>query len=586
MNIWKCQEEQHQCGKMIQGNCTIPRCRAYMRDHKKVAERATRYLNWYQIVNAENNVNADTTYSRPKNCIRDGKLVDSISSPEPYVAISYVWDTHPLFKSWQGRQVTEQALRIAARLSKHTSYALWIDAICIHQNDESAKMIELAKMADIYRGAIAVLCLVPEVERTTCGIVEHGAGMMDLDGFRALEYAGDTHGMYMFASQGSNEVLHKLFGSRWWTRAWTFQEAVLNSATFLVGEGEETIPISDVLRISHPIARRAATRNKRDNLFGKPSSFWDSVTSMSEVAKERMPLGTAMSSVWRRQSTVTHDMVYSLLGVCHLETIKPDYRLSEDRVFADLVETARSRGDFSWLIWSHLVDRDVAREGMSMVPVPATVLATPASAITEWRSIKVPPLTVVRGGDLGVCIPHRSTGVVRWQSQPDGIQGTIQTLKKLSYDAEKTWNLLFGLHVGLACDVDKAAGGSGLAQALLKMATGYIDGTLEPDDSVDDLVGDKPYTRGYGFTAYASMAAKVWKDAQLVVMRSQGGTTVVRTNSGTGQARLHKLPVESHQGTCLCLVVHDNTKFQASAIGVLVENEHAGSGSWRLTRFS
>ncbi|KAF8836484.1 hypothetical protein BDN67DRAFT_974112 [Paxillus ammoniavirescens] len=584
MNIWKCRAEQHQCGKMIQGERTIQRCQAYIRDHKRVAERETKYLDWYQIVNAESNVNADTTYQRPKNCIRDGKLVDSMSSPEPYVAISYVWDTRPSFKSWQGRQVTEQALRIAARLSKHTSYALWIDAICIHQDDEPAKMVELAKMADIYRGAIAVLCLVPEVERTTCGIVEYGAGMMDLDGFRALEYAGDTHGMYMFASQGSNEALHKLFGSRWWTRAWTFQEAVLNSTTFLVGEGEETIPISDVLRISHPIARRAATRNKRDNLFGKPSSFWDSVTSMSEGAKECMPLGTAMSSVWRRQSTVTHDMAYSLLGVCHLETIKPNYRLPEDKLFADLVETAGSKGDFSWLRWSHLVDRDVASEGMSMVPVPATVLATPASAITEWRSIKVPRLTVVRGGDLGVCIPHRSTGVVRWQSQPEGIQGTIQMLQKLSYGADEIWNLLFGLHVGLACDVDRAAGGSGLAQALLNLATGYIDGTLE--DSVDDLVGDKPYTRGYGFTAYASMAAKVWKDAQLVVMRSQGGTTVVRTNSGIGQARLHKLPVESHQGTCLCLVVHDNSKFQASAIGVMVENEHAGSGSWLLTRFS
>lgn len=586
MNIWKCENERHQCGKMIEHNAAIPRCRAYLRDHKNVTERKTTNLTWHRIIkNAESNVKAATTYARPQNCIRDGKLVDSASSAEPYIAISYVWDTRPSFKEWEGRRVTEQALHIADRLSKHTSYALWIDAICIDQDNEPVKMVELAKMADIYRGATAVLCLVPEIDQTTSRVVEHGTGMMDLDGFRALEQAGDTHGMYMFASQGSNEVLHKLFSSRWWTRAWTFQEAVLNRATFLVGETEDTIPISDVLKISHPISRRAATQNK-ENLLGQLSSFWDSVYSMSDAMKVYMPLGTAMSSVWRRQSTVAHDMAYSLLGVCRLETITPDYRLPVEKVFVDLVDKASSKGDFSWLRWSHLVDRDAACEGMSMVPVPATVLATPASAITEWRSVEVPQMSVVRGGAIGVCIPHRSTGVVRWQSQLEDIKGIINILQKLSYGPEEIWNLLFGLHVGLACDVDRAVGGSGLAQALLNMATGLIDGTLKLGDSVDDLVGDKPYTRGYGFTAYASMAAKVWRNAQLVVMRSQGGTTVVPAHNGTGQARLHRLPVESYRGTCLCLVVHDSTKFRVSATGVMVENDHAGSGSWQFTRFS
>ncbi|KAG2149596.1 heterokaryon incompatibility protein-domain-containing protein [Suillus cothurnatus] len=588
MNIWKCENKRHQCGMMMEHNTCIPRCRAYLRDHKKVTERKTTYLTWHRIIkNAESNVKAATTYARPRNCIRDGKLVDSASSAEPYIAISYVWDTRPSFKEWEGRRVTEQALRIADRLSKHTSYALWIDAICIDQDNEPVKMVELAKMADIYRGATAVLCLVPEIEQTTSRVVEHGAGMIDLDGFRALEHAGDTHGMYMFASQGSNKALHKLFSSRWWTRVWTFQEAVLNRLTFLVGEKEETIPLSDVLKISRPISRRAATQNKdKDDLLGQLSSFWDSIHSMSGAMKAYMPLGTAMSSVWRRQSTVTHDMVYSLLGMCRLETITPDYRLPVEKVFADLVDKASLKGDFSWLKWSHLVDRDATCEGMSMVPVPATVLATPASAITEWRSVEVPRMSVARGGAIGVCIPHRSTGVVRWQSPPEDIKGIINMLQKLSYGPKDIWNLLFGLHVGLACDVDRAVGGSGLAQALLDMATGYIDGTLELGDSVDDLVGEKPYTRGYGFTAYASMAAKVWRNAQLVVMRSQGGTTVVPTHSGTGQARLHRLPVESHRGTCLCVVVHDNTKFRASAIGVMVENDHAGSGSWQFTRFS
>ncbi|KIJ60457.1 hypothetical protein HYDPIDRAFT_117168 [Hydnomerulius pinastri MD-312] len=588
MDIWGCQGEPHRCGKMIVGNTIQPRCQVYAKDYKFVIERGTKYLDWWQIITASPVIAAThSPYARPQNCIRAGKLVDSMSTSEPYIAISYVWDTCPSFQDWGDRRVTKQALRIAERLSRYTPYALWIDAICIPQDDEPVKMVEVGKMADIYRSATAVLCLVSETERETCEIVGHAAALMDMDGFRALEEAGDTHGMYMFASQGSNEALRRLFGSRWWTRAWTFQEAVLNKTTFVVGEEMETIPISDILKICRPIGRRAATQRKE--VLGQPSAFWDSLDYMKIATNEQMALGTAMSSVWRRQCTVNHDMVYSLLGVCRLEAIQPDYQLPLEEVFTDLVEKASSKGDFSWLRWSHLVDRDGSSQRMSMVPLPATVSATPASAITEWRSIQLSPKpsSPIRGGEFGVCIPHRSTGVVRWQSQPEGIPETINTLQNLSHSPEEIWNSLFGMHVGLASDIDRAAGGLGLAQSLLTLTSGYVDGSFdESSSSHDDMVGDRPYTRGYGFTSYASMATKVWTDTRLVVMQSQGGTTVVRASNGAGQARIHKLPVESRSGICLCLVVHDSTRYRASAVGVMIEKEHAGSGAWQLTRFS
>ena len=521
--------------------------------------------------------------ARPGNYIQAGKLVDSTTTTDPYIAVSYVWDTNYSFVEWEGRKVTPQALRIVEQLSKYTSYALWVDAICIPQDDAPVKAVELKKMADIYRGAAAVLCLVPETDHTICTIVERAAALMDMAGFRALEEGGDTHAMYMFASQGSNDALRELFGSKWWTRAWTFQEAVLNNATF-VGKNMETIPISDTLKICGPIGRRAATQKKE--VLGQSSSFWDSLNSMKMAITDRMPLGVAMSNVWRRKCTVPHDMAYSLLGVCRLEEIKPDYDLPLEEVFTDLVEKASSKGDFSWLRWSHLIDRSDSSRRTSMVPIPATIKDAPASAITVWHSIKIPQMTSpIRGGDFGVCIPHRSTGVVRQQSNPEGIQRTIKILQDLSYSPEEIWNLLFGMHVGLASDIDRAAGGSGLAQSLLTLTSGYIDGTLDPSSSTDDMVGEKPYTRGYGLTSYASMAAKVWKDTRLCVMQSQGGTTVVPAGIKSGQARIHKLPVESHstRDACLCLVVHDNTRYQVSAVGVMIERAHAGSGAWQLT---
>ena len=103
-------------------------------------------------------------YARPRNLVLDGALIDvsqhQLGSTLPYIAVSYTWDPDPKFEHWCGRRVTQQALTIAAELGTRTKLALWIDAICIDQDDPAAKASELPKMADIYRGAVAVVCLV------------------------------------------------------------------------------------------------------------------------------------------------------------------------------------------------------------------------------------------------------------------------------------------------------------------------------------------------------------------------------------------------------------------------------------------
>ena len=100
-------------------------------------------------------------------------------------------------------------------------------------------MVELAKMADIYRGAVAVVCLIPETLADTSEVVAQAAMLMDGDTYRKLETSGDIYGSYMFATKGECDYLLRLYGSRWWERAWTFQEAVLNRKTHLVSYWSE-----------------------------------------------------------------------------------------------------------------------------------------------------------------------------------------------------------------------------------------------------------------------------------------------------------------------------------------------------------
>ncbi|KAI0774832.1 heterokaryon incompatibility protein-domain-containing protein, partial [Trametes elegans] len=245
--------------------------------------------------------------ARPRNLIQNDTLIEVDQDPNtptiPYIAVSYTWDPDPTLCQWHGRPVTTQALGIASRLARYTSLALWIDAICIAQNDPRAKEEELPKMADIYRGAVGVVCLVGDVTSRTCALVQRGVQLTRHAAGRALQDAGDIYGAYMFATAGENTALEAMFGHRWWERAWTFQEAVLNRHTYIVGEAEDTIPIDEVLELGLVVRRRAAsTAGMKMGTLGRPSAFWDSVAAMSVAAQRPLSLGESIACVWRRNA--------------------------------------------------------------------------------------------------------------------------------------------------------------------------------------------------------------------------------------------------------------------------------------------
>ena len=156
---------------------------------------------------------------RPRNLILDGKTLIEVSrhpsgATLPYIAVSYTWDSNPEYEKWCGRKVTRQALDIVAQLSIHTPLALWIDAICIDQDDTAAKNSELPKMADIYRNAVGVVCLVSSITEKTGPIVRQGAAMVKHAASHALAQAGDRYGRFMFATLGAHSAVEALFAYR------------------------------------------------------------------------------------------------------------------------------------------------------------------------------------------------------------------------------------------------------------------------------------------------------------------------------------------------------------------------------------
>lgn len=215
--------------------------------------------------------------------------------------------------------------------------------------------------------------------------------------------------------------------------------------------------------------------------------------------------------------------------------------------------------DYSWLKWCHTINPATAGEGMCMVPTPDNVYSI--SNISKWESIKPSSIPPPRpSGNKGVLLLHRSTGVVSFKSPPLSLQDTVRILEQRGHNSSEIWDMIFGLQVGLAADIESIVG-IGFSKLLLDCALRMIDGSLKIGASHIDMPGILPFTKGISFMNYSAIAAQAWIRKPLVIMVSQGGTVVVPEHVGEGTSRIHKLPIVCRKDVPLVLIVYDSTMF-------------------------
>lgn len=169
---------------------------------------------------------------------RDGK------APElAYEALSYVWGTNsteaapPLIRLGPagliGRehhitlQITpnlDEALRILRY--EHEPRTLWVDALCINQQDDGERSAQVALMRAIYERATRVCVWLGQEEAT-----EHTAAILGF--FQRLQKSRwnvHWHEAFILPCHPPGTAFAALaafFHRSWWSRTWTFQEAAV-----------------------------------------------------------------------------------------------------------------------------------------------------------------------------------------------------------------------------------------------------------------------------------------------------------------------------------------------------------------------
>ena len=196
----------------------------------------------------------------------------SLESPLEYEALSYVWAQEPGHRyirlNGSMHQITTNLFLALRRLRKASEARyIWIDALCINQDNGEERNHQVALMGSIYKSCTRALLwlgdyespagsprqtlTIEEAETQSWEEISEEQSSMQDKGFAAMntvhELSVNKHlsatSMFEEAvkSDERNDLHHlrsfgSLFDLPWWTRIWTIQEAVLPPmATVLYG---------------------------------------------------------------------------------------------------------------------------------------------------------------------------------------------------------------------------------------------------------------------------------------------------------------------------------------------------------------
>lgn len=220
------------------------------------------------------------------------KLVSPKAEGLEYVALSYVWGVaKPLAKKDNFQRCCSTGGLVLASIPKTISDAirlvrdmgeryLWVDTLCIVQDDPDDKQRQLPAMGTIYRCAKLVIVAAAGEDAYT-GL----PGLYDTDR-RVFKQCNEGSDQYRFAS-GQAPLSKVLMDTIWRRRGWTFQEAVLSHRTLFFTKNliywscRTDIWREDIVLPSetHPVAMRL---NYRNSIWG----FANNIPQQDDAPKD------------------------------------------------------------------------------------------------------------------------------------------------------------------------------------------------------------------------------------------------------------------------------------------------------------
>lgn len=300
----------------------------------------------------------------------------------PFEALSYTWgvessdqDILLCDRPWKIKPNLADALR-HFRLCQKERF-MFVDALCINQNDPEEKNTQVKLMQKVYSTAEKVQCWLGDAD---------GQEELAIETLRVLRLSGPIK-----LNETQCQALVRFFSKSYWTRAWVLQEislareGMISCGTHLIASDE--LPrwgslyeasltfTGSFYRSSEFQVMSMKQRGKyvRTNFphgmnLLKTIDIIKPILSAIELASNDTTLTKGLSSILcefsRQNCTMAHDHVYALLGLC-----RQDFAQSITLVYHDTVANAFWQFAYQWLTFFKDVDiLKYANSGSSQVP--------------------------------------------------------------------------------------------------------------------------------------------------------------------------------------------------------------------------
>jgi len=253
------------------------------------------------------------------------------NAPGQYQALSYAWG--PPHERGLGRiylegiphpvtRTMEIALRKLRRKHGQSPLTIWIDALCINQNDDEEKCEQVEMMRTIYQQATEVsIWLGPEDWSPRSDLAWH----LIKDLYHCPRELSSLSSIIQPSRQDEFDALVQFFRRDYFWRIWVVQEvACATNAT--VYYGSESMPWSGLVEICDKLSdARAFLRGVI--YHDKPASLFSLMTggpkNLSLSRRANLPSSEAnapslvdlLSMHMSKGSTLQHDKVYGMVGI-------------------------------------------------------------------------------------------------------------------------------------------------------------------------------------------------------------------------------------------------------------------------------
>ncbi|KAI1129808.1 HET-domain-containing protein [Nemania abortiva] len=264
----------------------------------------------------------------------------SLDDPNEFEALSYVWgsekDPIQIIIGGQIKDVTENlGLALRHLRNDEKDRILWVDAVCINQDDQDERSSQVQLMQRIYSCASLVVAWLGPHPKEYEQIIE------------AIRRLGNDSRLHWTAIPKMEDILLRLsifLRNVWWSRIWTVQEAIL-AKQVIYHCGKVHLSTHDITSMAASY-RKHVHPNRCCGVLRIPGHGISVATSLTTAVENILQLRRFQQRIRNanfdevaflfrhRHATDPRDKIYGLLGIsCGIRESSIDYHFSKDKVY-------------------------------------------------------------------------------------------------------------------------------------------------------------------------------------------------------------------------------------------------------------